>query len=49
MRIFTYGIEDRRMDAVRWHFGKAEYLDNDCSITKNKPKSLGNTEFSYQK
>lgn len=27
MRIFTYGIEDRRMDAVRWHFGKAEYLD----------------------
>lgn len=27
MIIFTYGIEDSKMDAVRGHFGKAEYLD----------------------
>lgn len=27
MRIFTYGIEDGKMDAIRWHFGKAEYVD----------------------
>ena len=27
MRIFTYGIEDIKMDAVRWRFGKADYID----------------------
>jgi len=27
MKAFTYGIEDRKMDAIRWHFGKAEYMD----------------------
>lgn len=27
MRIFTYGIEERKMDAIRWHFGRAEYID----------------------
>ena len=26
-----------------------QLIDNACSITKNKLKSLGNTEFSYQK
>ena len=27
MRVFTYGIEANKMDAIRWIFGKAEYID----------------------
>lgn len=27
MRVFTYGIEANKMDAIRWTFGKAEYVD----------------------
>ena len=27
MRVFTYGIEANKMDAIRWTFGKAEYID----------------------
>ena len=27
MRVFTYGIEANKMDAIRWAFGKAEYID----------------------
>lgn len=27
MRVFTYGIEENKMDAIRWTFGKAEYID----------------------
>lgn len=27
MRIFTYGIEQRQMDAIRCIFGMAEYID----------------------
>lgn len=27
MRIFTYGIEEIKMDAIRWRFGKADYCD----------------------
>jgi len=27
MRVFTYGIEENKMDAIRWKFGKAEYVD----------------------
>lgn len=27
MKIFTYGIEEIKLDALRWHFGKADYID----------------------
>ncbi len=27
MKIFTYGIDDKKMDSIRWHFGRAEYVD----------------------
>lgn len=27
MKIFTYGIDDGKMDAIRWKFGRAEYID----------------------
>lgn len=27
MKIFTYGIDDRKMDSIRWRFGRAEYID----------------------
>ena len=27
MKIFTYGIEKIKLDALRWHFGKADYID----------------------
>lgn len=27
MRVFTYGIDANKMDAIKWTFGKAEYVD----------------------
>lgn len=27
MKVFTYGIEESMLNAIRWKFGKAEYLD----------------------
>ncbi len=27
MKLFTYGFNRVQMDAIRWHFGKEEYID----------------------